>query len=119
MGLDTHDYGLLWEPMKANMVFTVEPGIYIPDEGIGIRPEDRDQIFNPFFGTFLSLHHSSGDFGFEQRGIGLGLAIVKRFAEMHGGTVEFDSEVGVGTEFRVVIPVHPQGTYVSGEFPAI
>jgi len=40
MGLDTHDYGLLWEPMKANMVFTVEPGIYIPEEGIGIRLED-------------------------------------------------------------------------------
>lgn len=40
IGLDTHDYGLLWEPMKANMVFTVEPGIYIPDEGFGIRLED-------------------------------------------------------------------------------
>ena len=40
MGLDTHDYGLLYEPMKANMVFTVEPGIYIPDEKFGIRLED-------------------------------------------------------------------------------
>lgn len=40
MGLDTHDYGLLYEPMKANMVFTVEPGIYIPDEKFGIRIED-------------------------------------------------------------------------------
>ncbi|OUR93197.1 X-Pro aminopeptidase [Flavobacteriales bacterium 34_180_T64] len=40
MGLDTHDYGILTEPMKANMVFTVEPGIYIPDEGFGIRLED-------------------------------------------------------------------------------
>ncbi len=40
MGLDTHDYGILWEPMKANMVFTVEPGIYIPSEGFGIRLED-------------------------------------------------------------------------------
>jgi Xaa-Pro aminopeptidase len=40
MGLDTHDYGLLWEPMKADMVFTVEPGIYIPNEGFGIRLED-------------------------------------------------------------------------------
>lgn len=40
MGLDTHDYGILWEPMKENMVFTVEPGIYIPDEGFGIRLED-------------------------------------------------------------------------------
>ena len=40
MGLDTHDYGLLDEPMQANMVFTVEPGIYLPDEGFGIRLED-------------------------------------------------------------------------------
>ena len=40
LGLDTHDYGLLDEPMQANMVFTVEPGIYIPDEGFGIRLED-------------------------------------------------------------------------------
>jgi len=40
MGLDTHDYGILTEPMQANMVFTVEPGIYIPDEKFGIRLED-------------------------------------------------------------------------------
>ena len=40
IGLDTHDYGLLHEPMEANMVFTVEPGIYLPDEGVGIRIED-------------------------------------------------------------------------------
>ncbi|HEU0136392.1 MAG TPA: aminopeptidase P family protein [Flavobacterium sp.] len=41
LGLDTHDYGLLAEPMQANMVFTVEPGIYIPAEGFGIRLEDN------------------------------------------------------------------------------
>ena len=40
IGLDTHDYGLLHEPMQANNVFTVEPGIYIPAEGFGIRLED-------------------------------------------------------------------------------
>ncbi|WP_157207604.1 aminopeptidase P family protein [Mariniflexile maritimum] len=40
MGLDTHDYGILTEPMQPNMVFTVEPGIYIPKEGFGIRLED-------------------------------------------------------------------------------
>jgi len=41
MGLDTHDYGILTEPMQANMVFTVEPAIYIPAEGFGIRLEDN------------------------------------------------------------------------------
>lgn len=40
IGLDTHDYGLLHLPMEANMVFTVEPGIYIPEEGFGVRLED-------------------------------------------------------------------------------
>ena len=40
LGMDTHDYGLLHEPMKPNMIFTVEPGIYIPAEGFGIRLED-------------------------------------------------------------------------------
>ena len=40
MGLDTHDYGALKTPMQANMVYTVEPGIYIPKENLGIRLED-------------------------------------------------------------------------------
>ena len=40
IGLDTHDYGLLHKPIQANQVFTVEPGIYLPDEGFGIRLED-------------------------------------------------------------------------------
>ena len=40
LGLDTHDYGLLSDPFEPNMVFTVEPGIYLPDEGFGIRIED-------------------------------------------------------------------------------
>lgn len=41
LGLDTHDYGILTERMQANMVFTVEPGIYIPAEKFGIRLEDN------------------------------------------------------------------------------
>jgi Xaa-Pro aminopeptidase len=40
IGLDTHDVGLWHEPIKAGMVFTCEPGIYIPEEGLGIRLED-------------------------------------------------------------------------------
>lgn len=40
IGLDTHDVGPWNEPMKAGMVFTCEPGIYIQEEGLGIRIED-------------------------------------------------------------------------------
>ena len=40
IGLDTHDLGLWHEPIQENMVFTVEPGIYIPNENLGIRLED-------------------------------------------------------------------------------
>ena len=40
LGLDVHDVGFFHEPMQAGMVFTVEPGIYIPEEGLGIRLED-------------------------------------------------------------------------------
>ena len=40
IGLDTHDVGLWHEPIKAGLVFTCEPGIYIPEEGLGIRLED-------------------------------------------------------------------------------
>lgn len=40
LGIDVHDVGMRYEPMKAGMVFTCEPGIYIPEEGIGIRIEN-------------------------------------------------------------------------------
>ncbi|MDP4684086.1 MAG: aminopeptidase P N-terminal domain-containing protein [Crocinitomicaceae bacterium] len=40
LGLDTHDVGIWSEPIQAGMVFTCEPGIYIPEEGLGIRLED-------------------------------------------------------------------------------
>ena len=40
IGLDTHDVGPWNEPIKTGMVFTCEPGIYIPEEKLGIRLED-------------------------------------------------------------------------------
>ena len=40
LGLDTHDYGDLSRPIEKNMVFTVEPGIYVQEENFGIRLED-------------------------------------------------------------------------------
>jgi len=41
LGLDVHDVGLWHQPIQAGMVFTVEPGIYIPQENLGIRLEDN------------------------------------------------------------------------------
>ncbi|HLV47271.1 MAG TPA: aminopeptidase P family protein [Flavobacterium sp.] len=41
MGLDTHDYGILTDDFVPGMVFTIEPGFYIPEEGFGIRLEDN------------------------------------------------------------------------------
>ncbi len=40
LGIDVHDFALKWEPMQVGNVFTVEPGIYIPEENLGIRLED-------------------------------------------------------------------------------
>ena len=44
LGLDVHDVGYFHEPIKAGMVFTVEPGIYIPEEGLGIRIENNFMV---------------------------------------------------------------------------
>ncbi|MBS1635544.1 MAG: aminopeptidase P N-terminal domain-containing protein [Bacteroidetes bacterium] len=41
LGLDVHDVGFFYEPMQAGNVFTCEPGIYIPEEGLGIRLENN------------------------------------------------------------------------------
>jgi len=46
IGLDTHDVGHWTEPIKPGMVFTCEPGIYIPEENLGIRLED-DLVVQP------------------------------------------------------------------------
>lgn len=46
LGLDTHDVGLWNQPIQAGMVFTCEPGIYIPEEGLGIRIEDDLVVTN-------------------------------------------------------------------------
>lgn len=79
----------------------------VEDEGIGISEDDLAQIFNAFFSTFESRHHSSGDFEFGKRGIGLGLSVAKRFTEMHGGRIEVESTEGQGSRFTVWLPLRP------------
>lgn len=70
--------------------------IAIEDEGEGIPPEFRDQVFAPFFTTKADDNTRSG--------MGMGLSVVKSVVESIGGRVEFESTPGVGTKFRVVLP---------------
>jgi signal transduction histidine kinase len=76
----------------------------VADRGVGIAPEIRPYVFEPFFTGFDTMHHSSGDFEFGKRGIGLGLCLVKRFVELHGGRVDVTSAAGVGSTFAFTLP---------------
>jgi signal transduction histidine kinase len=78
--------------------------IVVADTGIGIDARSLNHLFQPFFTEFDASRHSSGDFGFNKRGLGLGLSIVKQFVEMHGGSVSAESEPGVGTRVTIRLP---------------
>ena len=66
--------------------------VRVRDNGCGIAPEKLDRIFNPFFTT-------------KEKGTGLGMAISKKIVEAHEGAIEVASEVGRGTEFKVMLPL--------------
>jgi PAS domain S-box-containing protein len=66
--------------------------IDITDEGVGIRPEDRDRVFEPFYTTKAGA-------------TGLGLTIAQRIINEHGGEIDLDSEEGRGTRATVRLPV--------------
>ena len=66
--------------------------VRVRDNGCGIPPEKLDRIFNPFFTT-------------KEKGTGLGMAISKKIVEAHEGAIAVASEVGRGTEFKVMLPL--------------
>jgi signal transduction histidine kinase len=68
--------------------------IEVADNGTGIDPEILPKLFDPFFTT-----KEVGE------GTGLGLSIVHNIVRAHGGHVEVDSQLGVGTCFRVYLPL--------------
>jgi two-component system phosphate regulon sensor histidine kinase PhoR len=74
----------------------------VSDNGIGISKEDLPRIFERFYRVDKARSTES------IRGTGLGLAIVKHVAQLHGGHVEAESELGKGTTIRVVLPIVTQ-----------
>jgi two-component system phosphate regulon sensor histidine kinase PhoR len=78
-----------------------EIALSVSDQGMGISKEDLPRIFERFYRADKTRSR-------EERGTGLGLAIVKHIAELHGGRVEAESELGKGTTIRVFIPAVTQ-----------
>ena len=68
-----------------------EVAVEVEDEGPGVRPEDRQRLFEPYFTT-------------KESGTGLGLAIAQRIAQEHGGRIEELGELGKGARFRLTLP---------------
>ncbi len=94
----TPEHGKIKLEVQAN---AVEKSIRfsVKDSGIGISPEDLMKIFKPFVQVDSRLSRQ-----FE--GTGLGLTLAKKLVEMHGGNIEVQSEVGVGTCFSFVLPLN-------------
>jgi len=72
----------------------------IQDTGIGIPPESQALIFEPFRQADRNVHPRYG-------GTGLGLYIVRRLLDAIGGSIGLESEVGMGSTFRIVLPIRP------------
>ncbi|HTV48132.1 MAG TPA: ATP-binding protein [Phycisphaerae bacterium] len=77
--------------------------VEVQDNGIGIKPDDLNRIFQPFYST-------KG-----QKGTGLGLAVTKKIIEEHGGQIQATSKVGGGTTFRILLPLYTSKAGDSGE----
>ncbi len=75
--------------------------IEVSDTGAGIAPADAERVFNPFFTT-------------RDGGTGLGLALTHKIVDDHSGTIDFHSRPGVGTTFRITLPVAAEP---SAEYP--
>jgi CheY-like chemotaxis protein len=78
----------------------------ISDTGRGMRPAEREQLFEPFF-SGLNWN----------KGRGLGLALVLAVAEQHHGWIECDSHVGRGTNFDLYLPSQAAETFGEDELP--
>ena len=93
------------EDNKITLVITVW------DTGIGIKPEDKEVLFNKF--ERLEMDRNS-----TVEGTGLGLAITKSLVDLMGGTIEVESEYGKGSIFTVSIPQKVVSGEPIGDFQA-
>lgn len=76
--------------------------LQVVDTGVGIAPGDQERIFDEFEQVNAGPRGDS-----MQRGTGLGLAISRRLAQLLGGNIGVDSQVGKGSTFTLWLPVHP------------
>jgi signal transduction histidine kinase len=79
--------------------YEAEKGITITvaDTGIGIAAADLERVTKPF-------EQVDSSFSRQHEGTGLGLPLVKAIMELHGGSLELKSELGVGTQVTVIFP---------------
>ena len=78
------------------------------DSGEGIKPEDMNRIFAPYFTT-----KNRGD---QQRGFGLGLSICRKVVQLHGGSLKVLSQPNKGTTIQIDLPDHQVKSPVPPEF---
>jgi signal transduction histidine kinase len=83
--------------------------VVVQDSGGGIEQEHLHRIFDPFFTTKTKPRNG------EHKGTGLGLAVSYGIMQEHGGKMHVQSEVGVGTTFRLEFPGVTKGAAAEGE----
>jgi signal transduction histidine kinase len=103
---------LVWTNLLSNAIKYTEPGGIVAvtlgqtpehmvgtvrDTGIGIRSEDREQIFEEFY-------RATNARAVSPVGTGVGLAIVQRIIENWGGQISVESEPGLGSKFTILLP---------------
>jgi len=69
----------------------------VADTGVGISRADLERLGQPF--------EQAGDISLQAQGTGLGLSLVRAFAELHGGEMSIESQLGAGTAVTVRLPV--------------
>jgi signal transduction histidine kinase/CheY-like chemotaxis protein len=87
---------------------TVE--VSVADHGIGIPKQDQERIFHEF-------QQVDSGVGRQQAGTGLGLTLTRRFANLHGGDVRIESELGRGSVFTITLPLQARATPAQAALP--